>query len=392
MNIYDEKEKCCACTACFSKCPVNAIEMRTDEEGFTYPYVIKDRCVNCGQCIAVCPLQKENVNDEPIQIIAAKNKKMETRMNSSSGGVFSILAEYIEKQEGRIYGVAFNDDFSVIHKGADKHKEWQSFCTSKYVQSDLFSNHIFQNIKEDLRNNRYVLFTGTPCQVDGLKQYLKGENIDKLLTVDIVCHGVPSPGIWKEYLNKLEKKEKTKISQVNFRDKKDGWHNSKLRIASKNNVILHEAQSENFFSKLFFNHFIMRPSCYCCEYSNFRRCSDITLGDYWGIEKYYPKLDDNKGVSLILINSNKGLKILEVIKNQMESISIKKEEALQPNLCQPSFKPGNREIFWKAYKKKGLIYAGKRVGLLKPVGKEKICIFLERLLQKIKNEIKKLML
>lgn len=318
-----------------------------------------------GRCKQSCPELQERKTNKPVKYLAVKNCEYSIRLSSSSGGMFSILANYVTEKNGVVYGACFDDKFNVFHKRAEKEKEWKKFKSSKYVQSDL--KEIFKEIKEDLKNGRMVLFTGTPCQVAGLKKYLCEVNTKNLITCDIVCHGTPSPKIWSEYLKYLSRKNNCKIGQVNFRDKKGfGWHDSRLTILDdKGNVILKEKQNENYFFLMFFNHLILRPSCYVCNYANFNRPSDITLGDYWGIEKYHPEFDDDKGVSLVLINSENGLRIWNEVKNNVEFLEISENESKQPNLENPSKLPENRDAFWNAYEKFGLEFAGKRVGIIK---------------------------
>lgn len=384
----DNKEKCCGCTACYSICPVNAITMLEDEEGFLYPEVNKELCILCGKCKSVCPLIEKKNNDEPIKYFAAKNKNYNDRMSSSSGGTFSIIAEYVKENNGVIYGATFDENFNVKHERAEGKDEWLKFKGSKYVQSNL--KNTFREVKKDLLEGKLVLFTGTPCHIDGLKSYLKNIDTNKLIICDIVCHGVPSPKIWSDYLKYIEKKYNTKIGDVKFRDKENvGWHDSAITIYDKNNeIILKEKQNENYYFLMFFNHLILRPSCYECKYSNFYRPGDFTLGDYWGIENHHADFDDNKGVSLVLINSNKGLKIWDGICDKLDYIEIKKEECVQPNLCAPSEKPQNRSFYWDSYRTLGFEFAGKRMGIIKSGKAFKIVFILDRINARIKRIFK----
>lgn len=365
-QIYESKYDCCGCSACYSICPVNAIQLIADDEGFQYPYIDQDLCINCRKCESVCPLKLQQKKLHPIHIYAAKNKNECIRQKSSSGGVFSLLANFTEASGGIIYGAVFDEKFAVRHIRAETAEEWGKMCGSKYMQSDI--KNVFSQVKDDLKHRRKVLFSGTPCQIDGLKQFLKYERIssEDLLTCDIVCHGVPSPLIWNEYLQYLKKTSGRELGFVNFRDKDQlGWHNSTLTIKDKEQgVILSETQSDNFFFQLFFNHEILRPACHRCKYSNFSRHGDISLGDFWGIEKNFKEFDDDKGVSLVMVNTDIGEKVWEEIKNDMEYFEISQEQCIQPNLVSPSEEGPGRKRFWYWYRKYGLKRTGQSRGYL----------------------------
>lgn len=380
-------ENCCGCTACSAICPKDAIKMSENEKGFLYPVVNEDKCIDCGRCISVCQLTHDSNYPELQSIYAVRNLDGVTREKSSSGGVFSLLASYIENKNGVIYGAEFDKDFGVKHCRAEKEAEWIKFTRSKYLQSDL--NSVFYSVKQDLENNKYVLFSGTPCQIHGLKLFLNNKNDDKLLTCDIVCHGVSSPKIWKQYLSYVEKKTKKKIADVNFRNKKDvGWHNSTIMISDTNNeVLINESQSKNFYFLLFFNHLILRHSCFNCKFANFNRPGDITIGDFWGIEKNYAFFDDDKGTSLVLLNSQKGHNFFNEIKCKTQYIEVDKDKCLQPNLKSPSRKPYNYGEFWKIYSKVGLVGAGKYFGFLKLNYFERVLAKLVSILRRLKNKL-----
>lgn len=303
---------------------------------------------------------------DPLHIYAAKNRNDSIRKNSSSGGVFSLLAGFIESNGGVIYGAAFDEKYTVMHMRAETASEWKKFCGSKYVQSDL--NDVFLQIRVDLKNGREVLFSGTPCQVDGLKQYLKHKKMstDHLVTSDIVCHGVPSPLIWREYLDYLQNTSGREIGFISFRNKEHlGWHNSTLTIKDKEQcTILAETQMDNYFFQLFTCHEILRPACHRCRYSNFYRPGDITLGDFWGIEKNFKQFDDDKGVSLVMVNTEKGEKIWKAIQNVAEYFEVSQEQCIQPNLEMPSEEGPGRKRFWHWYKKYGFKRTGQSRGYL----------------------------
>lgn len=387
INIYENKTECTGCTACYSVCPVQAINMEQDEEGFYYPVINQGLCIDCCKCQRVCPEKSSRSDLEPISLYAVKSKDDAIRMRSSSGGSFTILAEWIEQHSGVIYGAAYDDQFQVKHYRAEKRSEWEKFRVSKYVQSNL--GETFKQIKSDLIDERFVLFTGTPCQVNGLKAFLKGIDANRLITCDIICHGTSSPKVWGDYLEYIQKKYRVSVKSINFRDKhKFGWHNSNLSIwGAKGTLILSESQKDNMFFQLFYRHLILKPACYECAYSNFFRPGDITLGDYWGVDKYYPDFDDDKGTSLLMCNTERGKKLWEEIKNQVKYIHILKEECLQPNLQKPSKRPDNRDQFWKIYQKYGIKKIGQDMGLLPLSHIERICRKIGRVLRKIRTII-----
>lgn len=385
INLYGNKAECTGCTACYSVCPVQAIKMGQDEEGFYYPVINHKLCINCHKCQRVCPEKNSRNNSEPISLYAVKSKDDTIRMKSSSGGSFTILAEWVEQHKGVIYGAAYDVQFQVKHYRAEKRSEWEKFRISKYVQSNL--GETFKQIKADLIDERLVLFTGTPCQVNGLKTFLQGIDTSRLITCDIICHGTPSPKVWGDYLGYIRKKYRVSIKSINFRDKhKFGWHNSNLSIWGANGtLLLSESQRDNIFFQLFFRHLILKPACYECAYSNFFRPGDITLGDYWGAEKYYPDFDDDKGTSLFMCNTESGKKLWEEIKNQVKYIQILEDECLQPNLQKPSMRPDNRDQFWEMYQKYGIKKIGQEMGLLPLSDVERICRKANGILSKIRN-------
>lgn len=385
-----DKKACFGCTACFAICPTKAIQMKPDEEGFFYPQVDMDKCIHCDKCIRACPMKNQCENNYPLTIYAAKNRDLQIRMVSSSGGVFSALARYIEQEDGVIYGAAFDEEHNVVHTRATGN-QWVRFCESKYVQSDL--NISFQNVRADLESGKLVLFSGTPCQIDGLKAFLTQSRValDNLLMVDIVCHGTPSPTIWREWLN--WKMDGQAVGQIHFRDKKEvGWHKSTLTLESEGgSVISKEPQNKGVFWKLFFNHFILKPACGVCPFANFQRIGDFTLGDYWGVEHHHPEMDDDRGTSLVMINSVKAEKVWEKIKDQFEFIEIEKEACLQPNLQSPSQHNPQRDVFWMQFRKHGFQYASKYIGLLETKGAEKYLLLGKRKMHSLIQRIGKRM-
>lgn len=369
--IINDKKKCTGCSSCFAICPKQAINMIQDNEGFLYPKVDSEICVNCGLCERACPNINYGQPDESIEYYAVKNKNEKARMQSSSGGVFSMLAEYVIAKGGVIYGAAFDDEFGICHRRVTDEK-WKLFRGSKYVQSKIGDS--FLRVKEDLLAGKMVLFSGTPCQIDGLLQYLDVLKIsqEQLITVDLVCHGVPSPLVWKDFLT-YSAPNINKSYQVSFRNKNEyGWHNSRLTIMdSSGKVLVADTQCEGKYFLMFFSHYILRPACEECKYSNYNRVADFTLGDFWGIEKVHPELDDDRGISLLMLGTEKAKNIWDLIKEHTEYISVSKGDCRQPNLVSPSRANAYRELFWKVYNKKGFAFTAKMFGITSVQGLEK---------------------
>lgn len=348
MEIFDSKNDCCGCSACEQICPKNAIKMESDDKGFLYPVIDSSLCVECGACKKVCAFQNGYKKNRAQKAFAIKHKDFNTRMTSRSGGVFIAISDFILEKNGSVYGAAFDDDFSVCHIRTTNKSERDRLKGSKYVQSNV--KDTFANVKQDLKNGMYVLFSGTACQVGGLKNYLKNTDTTKLYTCDLVCHGVPSPKIWKEYLNHCEKKYSGKVTNANFRDKTLGWYVHKEAI-----WIDGKKYNSNEYAYLFKDSYILRPSCFNCKFTNLDRPADFTLADFWGINNILPEFDDNKGVSLLLVNSEKGLQLLNEVSDNIDCVECDIESSIRanPNLSRPTAKPENREGFWDFYYKNG---------------------------------------
>lgn len=358
-KVLDEgKENCCGCYACFNICPVNAITMIKDEKGFFYPKIDKEKCINCGLCLKVCPT--ENVKAEKQKEIipyAVYSKVLEERLISSSGGVFSLLAKYILNEGGIVYGAVFNEEYNVCHQGIEDLKELDSLRRSKYMQSEI--NDLYNQIKKNLKKNRLVLFTGTPCQVEGLYRFLD-KDYENLYTQDTVCHGVPSSKVWQKYLKELEEEGKINLEQdldINFRNKDDGWRKYNFKIINKESKSEYlEKASDNVYMKAFLNDLILRDSCYDCKFKKKYRESDITLSDYWGAQKLEQEFNDDKGLSLITLNSDKGKKLFYKIQNQLIYKETDLDAAIKfnPSWIKSSQKNKNIDKFFKQLDKKSL--------------------------------------
>ena len=350
MIKIEKKVNCCGCNSCFNICPKNAIDMLEDEYGFKYPKINKEKCIDCDMCKKVCPIiNKNEIENEP-KAYACINKDEETRLKSSSGGIFTLLAETILDLKGVAFGAQFDSDFNVIHSYTENKEEIYKFRGSKYLQSNIGDS--FKQVKKFLDEGRYVLFTGTPCQVEGLYSFLK-KDYEKLYTQDIICHGVPSPKVWKKYKEELEKYKKSKIVEINFRDKSTGWSTYSLKYMFNNKKLYIEKNVNSKYMKAFLNDISLRDSCYECKFKTENRNSDITLADFWGIQNVIPEMHDNKGTSLLILNSKKGKKIFEIIKAKIEFEEVNIEEAIKynPSMVKSATKPKKRASFFKDLEK-----------------------------------------
>lgn len=307
------KQDCCGCGACAQVCPKDCIDMVADAEGFLYPVVDKDFCINCGKCNRICPVldyrAMEDCGTIP-QAYAAYCKDTDVRLKSSSGGLFTIFANKILEDSGVVYGAAYDADMQVHHIGVDNLKDLDALCGSKYVQSR--TEDTFRDVKQKLRDGRTVLYTGTACQIAGLKALL-GKDYENLYTIDVLCHGVPSPKVWELYLEMQKKSHGAAVRRTLFRHKKYGWKAYALLLEFTNNKAYERIFSQDPFMQMFLKNICLRPSCYACEFKGMDRPSDITIGDCWGIENVMPDMDDDKGTSVLLIHTEKGKQLLENI-------------------------------------------------------------------------------
>ena len=350
------KEDCCGCSACVSICPKTAINFIQDSEGFNYPHVDDDKCVECGLCEKTCPIiQRKSIDKtvaNPLQYKAVRIKDKKILSESSSGGAFSILADIIFDLNGCVCGVEYSEEGLPHHIIIDSKAELYKLRGSKYVQSNILG--IFPAIKQRLLKGQYVLFSGTSCQVDGLKKYLR-KDYANLLTVDLVCHSIPSPLIYKEYLTYCSKKLKKEIVSIDMRYKKTyGWsHRFSYRYCFKDGKSVIDSPFVVNWGRLFFSEMINRPSCGDCQYANLNRVSDFTIADFWDDDKKRTDIYSKEGTSLLLVNTEKGINALENCQNNFYSWNITKEEALQPCLCHTTKPSDKRDEFWDFYYKNG---------------------------------------
>lgn len=329
-----KKDLCTGCNSCYNACSENAITMETDEEGFWYPFVDKKRCTSCGICLLKCPSLKpyhlHDYIDKP-EVFAGWSKDEAIRHQSTSGGIFSELAQVISKDKGYIAGAKYTSDFMVEHSLIDGKAEIEKLRQSKYVQSQIGS--IFKKIKNLLEQGKQVLFCGTPCQNAGLSIFL-GKEYQSLIKVDFICRGIISPMVYKKYLDMLEVEFRGEISKVAFKNKTHGWNGFSTLIEFKNGEKYLKDRNTDLYMVGYLRHNLyLRPCCHKCLYKELPRKSDITLGDFWGIGKTRPLLDDNKGTSVIMINTNKGRELFEKIKDNIQHERCTIEEVASGNGC-----------------------------------------------------------
>lgn len=353
--VIDDTKKCCGCGACVNVCPRNAIEMKEDELGFIYPAVDEAKCINCGLCINVCVFTDKGVgaNGEPA-VYAAASKNNTVLLSSSSGGIFTELAEAIIDKGGVVFGAAWDENLSLHHIGVDNKADLAMLRGSKYVQS--YTKNAYSTAKELLDSGRYVCYSGTPCQIAGLKAFLK-KDYDKLLTLDIICHGVPSQKMLKDDLAYVSGKKKINVKDVKFRDKSYGWGVLGSLSDDTSKIKYHSGTSPYYF--YFLSGEIYRDSCYNCRFPSEGRQGDITLGDYWGIrQELAAKMGDvdlDKGVSCILVNNDKGKQWMSLIESSLLIAKSDRKSAEKRNkqLTRASVPTPEHNALSDMYKKKG---------------------------------------
>lgn len=336
------KNECCGCTACLNACPTRAITMQEDKEGFYYPSVNEELCVQCNLCRKVCSWDHPKYENEvaPLTFASVLKDKVE-RQRSTSGGLFYAIAKWIIEQGGVVYGAAFDNNLQLNHIGVDNVTDLQLLRGSKYIQSNL--GRVFLNVKENLEKGKWCYFSGTGCQVAGLKAYLRKE-YSKLITSDVVCHGVPSQKIFNQHIKYLEKKYQDKVLKYLFRDYKLGG-GSEIVSFRKRKPVINRTYFLSPYLYSFMYGYISRPSCYECKFAYIPRQGDITLADYWGVKHFFPKFDNSNGCSLLLLNTEKGRKLWDQIKISCKYEVSKIEDATlyNSNLTQPTNKPEIRD-------------------------------------------------
>ena len=349
LDIIPTKD-CCGCEACANICPKSCIVMQPDERGFMHPKFDESVCINCDLCRKACPILGEKSVGIAPKVIACKNRNDDIRSKSSSGGVFTALAEHIINDGGVVYGAAFNEQMEVEHQRIDSIEGLSALRGSKYTQSRI--GDCFARAKEDLRSGRKVLFTGTPCQIGGLRRFL-GKAHEGLYCLEVVCHGVPSPMIFHHYLHSLEQKATAKVTSFRFRDKTESWQHYSLSAQFANGAQMRQRGAENPFQRGFIADLYTRPSCTVCQFKGFVSGADITLGDFWGSGIFGKEYNDDRGISLVCINSKKGEELFSCIESELFDIRTSTlEEATQFNPCiiRSTAMHPKSEKFWRAYK------------------------------------------
>lgn len=402
------KQDCCGCMACVQRCPKHCISMKEDKEGFLYPVVNENICIDCGLCEKVCPWLNHSKSISPIEVLAVKNRNEAERLASSSGGVFIALAKEVLSQDGIVFGAIFDENWEVKHTYADTLEDVKPMMGSKYLQSRM--GNCYQEAEKFLKEGRQVLFTGTPCQITGLHRFLR-KAYPNLLSVDFLCHGVPSPGVWRKYLNEeftlstqrmVDEKENILSSALNttipiitsieFRDKKlNGWKQSNFVVRGKfsskedrNSILLSNIHHMNPFMRGFLANVYLRPSCYYCKCKNGVSHSDLTIADFWGINRLMPDFDDDKGTGLVLINTEKGKNIFDCLNMESRKSNLSDVKPLNEGFNDQAFKHPKRNVFFESLDCGDSIKNAVEKILYVPIHK--------RIWTKIKNRIKRIII
>lgn len=402
MIRIKSKADCCGCWACAQKCPKQCIKMEEDSEGFLYPKIDIHQCIDCGLCNRICPvINQTESTDCPLSCYAAYCQDEIIRKESSSGGIFTLLAEMIISQGGIVCGAIFNSQWEVVHTIIESKEDLAQLRGSKYVQSKI--GGIFTDVERLLKQNKRVLFTGSPCQIAGLHKLLR-KDYTNLSTVDFICHGVPSPGVWRRYLNEIQFLPKTiaknryiqksqslmpLIKEIRFRDKSDGWKNYRfvLTFVEPSNkgeyetISISQGRFENEYMNSFLKNYNLRPSCYKCPSKSGRSGSDITICDFWGIENEIENMNDDKGVSGIIINTKKGQHLFDLIKSKCyhQSVEIDRLIAHNKSYNNNCNEPIYRKYFFRRFAKKKEMVRD----LLIPNKTTSFYMFMERIIKKI---------
>lgn len=347
-NIYlktKDKKTCNGCTACSLVCPKHCIEMKEDHEGFIYPVVDESRCIHCGRCLSLCSNYKKQEIGDRILPFAITNKDKNVLLESTSGGTFYAILQSLFKDENAVcYGAAYDENLVVRHVRAESLEEAKKFMGSKYVRSDIVG--VYEAVKKDLKEGRKVLFTATPCETMGLYTYL-GKDWDNLITCDIICHSNPSPKVLAKYFKALELKQNSKLKKYTFRAKSNGWANPLPIAEFANGKVLEEDTYQKAFGRVL----ISRPCCSDCKFTTPQKVADITIGDFWGVEKLTDIKDCSKGISIVFANNQKGLAVIKSLQNVNVVNLDENEDYLKYNHNKPERPHRNREKFFEGLDK-----------------------------------------
>lgn len=410
IHILD-KHNCCGCAACVQACPKQCISFDEDEQGFRYPLVDESVCIDCGLCEKVCPVIHQLDAKKPLKVYAAQNPNEEIRLKSSSGGIFTMLAEAVIDEGGVVFGVQFDKNWEVEHAYTESKEGLAAFRGSKYLQSR--TGETYKQARDFLKAGRKVLYSGTSCQIAGLKKFLRKE-YENLIAVDVVCHGAPSPLVWRTYLDEFKKcpkgiagkksacsslNETPVITGISFRDKSTGWKKygfvlrgksafkadkntvlSSVNTEKKHDVLLHETLDKNLFMQVFLKNLCLRPSCSACPAKSGKCGSDITLADYWGIENHHPEWDDDKGTSLVLVNTEKGSFLFNYLGTKNIATTYEAGFLGNPSIEHSVVETKYVNEFWKIFADSKLLSAGQLVKKMSPT-------FFRILLARIKRRI-----
>ncbi len=356
-NLCENKEECCGCTSCASICPQQAITFSYDNEGFLYPQINDDKCVGCLKCEKVCAFKKDTKKsfkvNPSVEIFAAKSKNKEVVYNSSSGGMFTILSDEFFKNGDAIAACKYNYQSNAVELTLifDK-KNRDEARGSKYIQAELKDS--FNKIIDFLKEHpaRRLLVIGTACQIAGLDLLLKEKGLrNRVVLVDLICHGAASPKLWKKYIHNIEEKEGNQLSFVTFKNKRNGWETPSTFV-----IIDGKEISIKSYADWFYMGWSLRKSCYKCPYMGIDRCSDMTIGDYWGIKNVMPDFYDPMGVSLVITHTEIGKNLFESIKKSIDYRISNRTDCMQPRLMSPQLCPDDRQQFWDDVQKMGINY------------------------------------
>ena len=337
MIEVKDKSRCCGCGACAQRCPVSCIAMREDEDGFLYPQVDADACVDCHLCEQVCPCLNEGVTSDAVHAFAAVNPDVDERMASSSGGVFSVLARDVIARGGVVFGARFDDDWNVVHDCADTLEGLAQFRGSKYVQSLIGDS--YSKAQSLLKQGKPILFTGTPCQIHGLKRFL-GKDYENLIAVEVACHGVPSPKVWRSYLRRASRG--CRPAHVSFRDKSTGWKGYSVLIGDRR-----RHHDDDNYMIAYLNNYNMCPSCVDCPSKEWRSGADIMLADLWGADKILQQHDDDKGISALIVRTERGQSLIHRCGIAGQPIALDKVVLYNPAVSTNAVRPTDYDRFWQ---------------------------------------------
>ena len=391
--------ECCGCSACFAVCSAKAISMQADREGFLHPSIDTSKCINCKKCEKACPVLNRPSPREPMAVYAAQSKDDDLRMRSSSGGIFTLLARQLFAKGGIVYGAAYRDrDKMVQYQSAENENELEALRTSKYVQSEM--GDVYRDVKTNLDNRRLVMFTGTPCQIAGLRQYLAvsfgaklSEKLEKLLCVDVICHAAPSPLAWKKYLEERVRlvysgrqplpQVGNAIRRISSRRKNCGWKRYSMSLRFANDMEYLQDLYHDPFLQGFLRELYNRPSCHDCKFRELRSGSDLTIADYWNVAEYYPDMDDDKGTSLVLTNTDRGEWAYATIRGQVKDKLSDYDRAVRvnPSLCFSPVVHKKRSLFFHKIDSQGFDSAVSRCLQLSFYARARL--FMSRLLRRL---------